>query len=95
MDTTEKTYLAISIAALVAMLVIFRLVAKRTPRGTLLALGICLWIVGQSLAPGTTRPMRLTCGLLMASGFVGGLMGLLDAARPRKPVASNTSPPGD
>jgi hypothetical protein len=84
MDATGKIYLAIAVISVIAAIVAFWFISRKTPKGTLLAVGIILWIVGQSIASQPVREMRLISGVCKFSGFIGGILGLFDVFRRRK-----------
>jgi hypothetical protein len=84
MDTTGKMYLAILVASVVGAVVAFWFISRKAPRGTLLAVGVLLWVAGRSIASQRVREMQLVSGICTLSGIIGALLGLFDVLRRRK-----------
>jgi len=93
MDTFGKIYIALSIAVLIGLLFLFSFISRRAPKGTLLAVGVGLWILGQALSGVPVREVRGISGLCTLSGFIGGLLGIFDLVRKQKEPATAQPPP--
>ena len=92
MDTIGKIYIAVTIVSLIGMIFAFSLISKRSPKGTLLIVGIVLFFVGRTISGIPVREVRGISGICMVSGFIGGLLGLFNLFRKRKDAVKATMP---
>lgn len=58
--------------------------SQHTPRGTVLAISIGLYLLSYVFGPIPIRELKMLGGLLGMLGFGGGILGILDLAKPRK-----------
>jgi hypothetical protein len=93
MDTFGKIYIAVSLVLLVAMIFIFSVISRRAPKGTLLAVGVGLWLIGQAISGVPVREIRGLSGLCILSGFIGGLLGIFDLIRKKNDPEPSAPPP--
>ncbi|HUG10904.1 MAG TPA: hypothetical protein VMM36_07815 [Opitutaceae bacterium] len=91
MDTTGKVYIAITVIVLIGMIVAFWFISRSAPRGTLLIVGIILWVVGQQVSGIADREMRFLGGVCALAGFMGVLLGLFDVFRKKKPARDSVA----
>lgn len=86
MDTTGKVLLSLGIVFLVGSIAVYYVLSKIGPRGSVLAAGGILFVAG--LALGSSNPpyreVLAFSGVLRLVGFIGLILGLLDAARSRR-----------
>lgn len=59
-------------------------VSRHTPRGTVLAISVGLYLISQVMGPSRIRELHMLSGLLGMLGFGGGILGLLDLVKPRR-----------
>ena len=57
-------------------------VSKHTPRGSVLAISVVLYLISQAMGPTRIRELHMLAGLLGMLGFGGGILGLLDLVKP-------------
>jgi hypothetical protein len=77
------TFAALFVAT--AVVVFYRLWRDST-RGTLLAVAACLYVSSFFILPlGTMRGIALLGDLLKLTGVIGGILGIVDLIRVRKP----------
>ena len=92
MDTTGKIYMAIAAVAIIAAVIAFWFISKRAPKGTLLAIGVALWVFGSIMSSQPIREMKLIAGILQLSGFIGGILGLFELIKKPKGAKKNRTP---
>ena len=88
--------LEILLAACVGILVIpvtLQIISRYTPRGTVLVFAVLLYLASWMIPDNRVREMVLTIGLLRMLGFLGLILGIVDAVRERKPPAVNSASP--
>jgi len=95
MDTLGKLYLIATIPVLVGVVVAFRYLSLCAPRGTLLAVGVVLWLIGVPLSESRVREIAGVGSLCMVFGFIGGIWGLISffrrKSRPVRPLPASLS----
>lgn len=84
MDTVGKIYIAITIAAFIGALVGFYFLARKGPRGAVLIVAVALYCGGMSIPDSNVREVHLLEGILRLTGFVGGILGIIDLLRKRR-----------
>lgn len=77
--------LVFAIVILVGGVVAFWLIAKRTPKGTVLAIAAAMYVASWVLSDIRVREVLMLVGLLRMLGFAGGILGIIDLLRKRKP----------
>ena len=75
--------IAVSVLYFISVIVASFYVANRTPRGTLLLIGIGVFISALSMNPERTRELLLLKALISIAGITGSLLGLFDLVRSR------------
>ena len=87
--TSSKNYgnflLAFAIAFVVGGLVLLWVVSRMAPKGTVLAIAVGIYVAGLALAGIRIREVVLLTGALKMLGFAGGILGIVDLVRDRKP----------
>lgn len=83
MDSVGQTYWVIAVVAVVAAMVGFWYLAKKSPKAVLLVVGVGLWVLGQAVGAQPIREMKLIGGIFQLSGFIGSILGLIDLVRRR------------
>lgn len=66
-------------------LVVLWLISRSAPKGTVLAIAAVIYCLGLGLASVRVREVMMLAGALKMLGFSGGLLGLVDLVRNRKP----------
>ncbi|MGD0897263.1 MAG: hypothetical protein ABR915_05460 [Thermoguttaceae bacterium] len=92
MDTFGKIGLGIAAVAVVAALVGFYVLSRKGPRGAVLAAAGVLYFLGLQIQPGTSRELYLAVGVLRMTGFIGGILGIIDLMR-KRPANSQSETP--
>ena len=83
--------LAFTIVFIVGGVVALWLIARRTPKGTVLAIAAAMYVASWALSGIRVREVLMLVGLLRMLGFAGGILGILDLLRKRKPRDQNSS----
>ena len=81
MDPFGQVFLVVSIVAVVAALVGFWFLSRRGPHGSVLAVAAALYIASYAFDPGRSRELVGLAGILRITGFVGGILGVIDLVR--------------
>lgn len=78
-------YILMGIAAVVFVggIVAFWAISRNTPKGTLLAVAVGLYVLSWAFASVRVREVVLITGLMRMLGVVGGILGLIDMFRKR------------
>ena len=92
MDTTGKIYIAVVVATMIGAVVGFYFLSKKGPRGSVLIAAVVLFFCGMSIPNNTSRELHLLEGILRLTGFVGGILGIVDLLR-KKPSPKSTDGP--
>ncbi|HEX3726062.1 MAG TPA: prolyl oligopeptidase family serine peptidase, partial [Pirellulales bacterium] len=82
-DVEGGVYVALSAIILFAVLVALWFASGFAPRGTVLALAACTFILGNIINPGETRALHLLVAFTKFGGFIGIVLGVVDAVRKR------------
>ena len=69
------------------------LLRRRSARGVVLVVAVCIYALSWALPPGQMREMRSAIGGLRLLGILGMVLGLLDAVRRRPPPHAVGQPP--
>jgi hypothetical protein len=77
-DTTGKIFLGIAIVSIVCAVISFYFLSKKGPRGAVLGVAAVIYFVGISIPTGNIRELHLIAGVLKLTGFIGGILGLVD-----------------
>ncbi len=77
--------LCLGIVGVVAGLVILWFVSRISPKGTVLVIAAVLYLVSWQMDDIRVREIRLLSGTLRMLGFAGGILGVVDLLRKRKP----------
>ncbi|MCD4825002.1 MAG: hypothetical protein K8S55_10355 [Phycisphaerae bacterium] len=77
--------LIIGFGALVIGLVVLWIISKHTPKGTVFIIAVVIYIASWHLGETRISEIRLFSGILRMFGFIGGIMGIVDIVRKRKP----------
>jgi hypothetical protein len=86
--------LVVAIAAIVIAIALMWIISRHAPRGTLLTIAVIVYIASYILIPATrVREMLLLQGTTRLIGFIGIVLGLIDAFRKRKPKYAAFAPP--
>lgn len=92
--TSSENYgfvlLTFAIVLILGGLVLLLLISRHAPRGIVLAIAVVIYSLGLGLASERTRELVLLAGAFKMLGFAGGLLGLFDLLRKRKPNAEIT-----
>ncbi len=86
----ETVFLIGSLVIGIGGFVVLWFISKHTPRGTVLAISILLYMISQALGPNRIRELHMLSGLLGMLGFGGGILGLLDLVKPRTATESKS-----
>ena len=92
MDTTGKIFLGITIVSVVCALIGFYVLSKKGPRGSVLGVAAVLYVLGRSIPAADIRELRLIAGILSFTGFIGGILGLIDLFRGRSKASESEIP---
>ncbi|HEU4339332.1 MAG TPA: hypothetical protein VFS19_04625 [Planctomycetota bacterium] len=84
---SPTAYLAITIGALAVGLTALYLISKRAPRGTVLVLGLGLYVLSFVPDKSRVREIVLLSGVVRMLGFAAIILGIIDAIRKRKTLA--------
>ncbi len=77
--------LAGAIAAVVVGVILLWLVSRWTPKGVLLAIAAGIYSAGWAIGSTRVQELLMLSGVLKMLGFIGGIMGIVDLCRTRKP----------
>lgn len=80
-----KVLLGLGIGGVIVGLVLLWLVSKWAPKGTVLAIAIGLYATSWSIDRIRIREVRMLSGAMRMLGFAGGILGVIDLVRTRKP----------
>jgi hypothetical protein len=83
MDTAGKVYLGITVIAIVAAIVGFYFLSRSGPRGSVLVVAGGLFFAGMCVPPNNSRELHLLEGVCRLTGFIGGILGVIDLVRKR------------
>jgi uncharacterized membrane protein YfcA len=92
MDATGKLFIGIAIVAVLGAVVGFYILSKLAPRGAVLIAAAVLYFLGMSIPDNNSRELQLAEGILRLSGFLGGIMGIIDLIRKRPPPSHGEDP---
>ncbi len=91
--TSSQNYgvilLTLAIVFIVGGLVVLWLISRKAPKGTVLAIAAVIYFLGLRLASVRVREVVMLTGALKMLGFAGGILGIVDLVRKRKPKAEN------
>ncbi len=94
MDTTGIIFVGITIAAIIVAIVGFYVLARLGPRGAVLLVAALLFLCGMLIPDNNSRELNLLEGILRLTGFIGGILGIIDLAR-KKPQSSTKDVPNE
>ena len=83
-DEQGNTLVAVGLVIFVAGIVGLLLLPRFTPKGTLLAIAVAIYVASWMIQPGGDRNLHGLVGLLRVLGFIGGVLGIIDLVRKRK-----------
>lgn len=87
--TTSKQYgrilLGFTIAFILGGLIVLWFISRVTPRGTVLVIAALLFIVGTGLGGIRVREVMVLSGALRMTALAGGILGIIDLLRQRRP----------
>ena len=93
--TSSRNYgtilLVFAIVLILGGLVVLWLVSRRAPKGAVLAIAAAIYCAGLSLASIRVREIIMLTGALKMLGFAGGILGVVDLVRRRKPRDQSTT----
>ena len=84
MDSIGYTYLLLSMASLIASLVILRYLSKKVPKGVVLTICIVVYFFAIAINPGNQRGLRVVKGTIQMIGIFGGILTAIDLFRKKK-----------
>ena len=88
-NVSSRTYgvvlVALCIVLVVGGLVVFWLISKRTPRGTVLGIAAAIWLASWLAEGIQIREVLALSGAVRLLGFAGMILGIIDGLRRRKP----------
>jgi predicted MFS family arabinose efflux permease len=84
-DAVGIVLLTIGVVLLVCGLVGAYFISRFAPKGTLLAVSVVIYIVSRMIDPGRSRELHLLVGTLSMLGTIGGILGIVDLLKKRKP----------
>lgn len=87
-DNRRFVLMAMAVAIIVGGLVALFLISKKTPKGTVLAIAAVIYFVSWSV-DGHFRETLVLRGSLRMLGFAGGILGIIDLVRKRRPQAKS------
>lgn len=84
-DDRRLVLLSTAIGIIIGGLVALFLISKKTPKGTVLAIAAAIYVASWSFDGVRSRDMLLLRGSMRMLGFAGGILGIIDLVRKRKP----------
>ncbi|HEY1602035.1 MAG TPA: hypothetical protein VGG64_20700 [Pirellulales bacterium] len=91
--TSSQTYrvilLAFAVIFILTGIVLLWLVSRKAPKGAVLVVAVVIYCGGLALAGSRVREVVMLKGALTMLGFIGGVMGVVDLLRKRKPPAKD------
>ncbi len=91
---SSKSYsqllLAFAIVFILGGLVALWLISRSTARGTVLGIAAVIYLFGVAFAVVRIREVMLLSGALKMLGFAGGILGIVDLVRRRKPKTESS-----
>lgn len=81
--------LCLGIVGVIAGLVVLWFVSRRSPKGTVLVIAVVLYLVSWQIDDVRVREIRLLSATMRMLGFAGGILGVVDLLRKRKPKDAN------
>lgn len=75
--------LIVAIVVMVVALVALWFIGRKTPRGTVLAIAACAYVLSYAIPPSNIRELYMVTGGLRMFGVIAGILGLIDAFRVR------------
>ncbi|GIW97261.1 MAG: hypothetical protein KatS3mg111_0594 [Pirellulaceae bacterium] len=79
METVDQSFVAIAVGVIVTALILFYLVSKYAPKGAVLGVAACLYVVSVSLPSFGYREVGLVWSVLRLASIAGIILGAIDA----------------
>lgn len=92
-DTYGMILLGVYAGIVLGGLVVLWLISRVSPRGTVLAIAVGLYVIGAALAATSVREIVGLAGALKMLGFAGGILGIADLIRKRHAGKQSGPPP--
>ena len=93
MDSYGQVLVAMTVVVLILALIGYVLLAHYGPRNAVIIVAMFLYIGSYAIDPGRSRELHGVVGLMQFTGFMGGVVGVVDAIhrylfrRPARPPA--------
>lgn len=92
---SSRTYgfilLAVAIVFILGGLIVLWLVSRKAPKGTVLAMAVGVYFAGVALDGVRVREIVMLTGALRMLGVAGGILGIVDLLRKRKPGGTSAT----
>lgn len=85
-DAYGNVLLVVGLVAFLVGLAGLWFVSRVTPKGTVLAIAIGIYVVSWLIDPGTVRELHGLVGFMRLLGFAGFVMGVIDLVSKRRPT---------